>query len=362
MVARFRIRPFIVCMKTHRAAQKTDAQPRPITGWSLPILLRLDETSPGFARFVMRASPLRRQLFALLASEVVGAGAPDVAFRLAAQGAPVEIITEAITSWHARKIITAVFGDVPDAYIGCLAKAGDQPLDHPRLYRTLYDLLADGATQRAVVLRQATKIESAQIEYFAKVDPALWGAGFIRAFHATYQVDAVNYIARLARELGGADDERIAASARSHTDPAAWAKSWFARMQALPHSAPHLGPEFRILTSAEDIKDVALRYQNCARTRMAPVFTGRELLVEHVDHRVLIQMLALTEGRYLVKDFWGPSNKTRPTAATKDIAKRLGEAGILFRSAWLQPEIVSSTMRLVDLWDGDGRYFGLDDG
>lgn len=345
----------------HADYHSTPENIRPLSGWALPVLLDIDETSPGFLRWVMQTSALRRQLCGLVAAEVLQDGLDSVGARLNPSIEPLKQIATSLVSSPARSVATAVMGDIPEGYMGALAKCGEQPFSKHDGYRMLCELLSNGGAERVAVLRQASSINYAALRSLSHLDPLLCKAGFVGKLRSMRQVRAANYVVKIAKEGAGAADESICASAKALHSPLAWVNRWIAGVKNLPLVPPPLGPEFRALCTPDDMRDAARRYKNCLKGRIASAVLGREVYVEHRDCRVLVELAPLTGDRYIMRNLWGPSNERPGDAVAKYIWQKMSEAGVLAHVARLQSGVVSGVLELAGGWDDYPPFFHVND-
>lgn len=349
-------------MTTHDAPHCRDPENiRPLSGWVLPVVFDIDQASPGFLRWLMQTSDLRRQLCALAVAEVLKAGASCVGERLGAPGDPHKIVATALVSAPTRSLLTTLIGEVPSGYVGALAKCGSLPLAKPDGYRMLRDLLTNGGAERIAVIRQASSLDYMALKRLSILHPLLCNAGFVSKLASLRQVRAANLVVKIARERAGADDERIRTSAENQEDPSDWVRRWLGRVRALPLIPPALGPDFRALLTPEDMREAARRYRNCMKGRVSSAVASRELFVEHREHGVIIELAALTDGGYLMKGIWGASNARPPERVARYVWEKMSEAGVVAQVARLQSDAVSGLLELVEGWDDHRPFFHFDD-
>jgi hypothetical protein len=94
-----------------------------------------------------------------------------------------------------------------------------------------------------------------------------------------------------------------------------WLQNQVSRATVFPVALPDLDKAFVPLTSSEMIRAKALEYRNCLRSRLGEIALGRTRYVEFQPSPAIIELTALSEGRWACFDkIYGPRN-ARPTSA-----------------------------------------------
>ena len=160
---------------------------------------------------MLYASPLKRQAhFAAYAEMdfsqpgILAARLRDLAPALCDPDLdPVAQIARALTGLRARQIAQAVYGSVPDGFLGLLARLGGDPLPDPADYRLAFNLFNDPANKaRAKLLRQIEgRISPTKIRVVAKLDPLLLCKAVLDRVHDVERVEALHAALSLIRSL-----------------------------------------------------------------------------------------------------------------------------------------------------------------
>ena len=126
---------------------------QPLTGWALPLLLRLDRHRPGMLGDMHVAMSRRRQVvFACLAQQAVDR--PQPYGRLLGEdhcgwhGADwLGLLGEALVTVDSRKLLKLAFGSLPDGLMPVLGRLGADPLAQS-CYERLHAIYADPSKRR----------------------------------------------------------------------------------------------------------------------------------------------------------------------------------------------------------------------
>ena len=124
---------------------------------------KLDAACPGYLNRVLYASTLKRAIQFAAYSEIGFSQPEAMAARLRALALdaccptldPVAQIARFLIALCPRDIARAVFGSVPEGFLGVLGRLGGDPLPDPADYRLAFSLFADPTNKaRAKLLRQ----------------------------------------------------------------------------------------------------------------------------------------------------------------------------------------------------------------
>lgn len=344
-------------------------QPRPFSGSYLETACRLDAAYPGFLNSVLRASDLRRAaIFAALA-EIKLSGIDDLAARLRsipslachADFGTYAQIARALMAARAREIVRAIYSDLPDGYLGLLARLGPDPLPDRGLYRVAFNLFNNPANKaRGKLLRQLTGTLSAtKIEVAARLDPVLLHPAAFERLYDVNRVETLHAALAIIRALvPEATDEALRRSldglSPADRGLSQWVQRWLRRMTRLPVTPPipENDPELRLL-SGPDMIELGRRFRNCAADRIAYLAVGSRLFFEWVGpgSPAVVELRALSGGRFVVEDLKGLRNAAPEQEVAAAIRARLEAAGVLSYCGFGQGEVSTGLMHLLGTWD-----------
>lgn len=243
----------------------------PVAGWSLDYIFALDLNRPGTAGEFLRASPERRQVIAALLSMTPLPSEPGQAKELA----------KFTSGGGHREILTAAFGSVPSGLRGALARSGPQP--QPRsFYRTLHHLLSEPS--KANVGRAIQQLDSLDLMRLriAQTLPAdICTANLIKLVGSMRTASDVAKLIDLMAK-GGIDRVALAqALGRVATDTQLsefWDR-WTQKLTFPQHPVPRTA-NYTPVTEGAALRQLALRYRNCARRYLAQVLDGNDAFAE----------------------------------------------------------------------------------
>jgi hypothetical protein len=111
---------------------------------------------------------------------------------------------------------------------------------------------------------------------------------------------------------------------------------------------------FTPLTSAEAIRAKALQYQNCLRTELGEVALGRKYFLEYRPAPAIVELTALSEGRWACLDgIYGPKNASLDLGTKRLIRRKLQASGVLVYARHAEANRWNSLARLLGVYDHD---------
>jgi hypothetical protein len=273
-----------------------DINPRSFSGWSLSIAVELDAACPSFLSFVFCAAALKRQaIFSALAT-LIREGHETLAARLRPlvtaddqiHQTSYEQIARALMAGRAREIVQAVFGDVPEGFLGALSRIGDEPLRKPGLYSTLFEIFSEPQhrVRRNVLRQRSGSITATHIEVISRLDPILVHRNVLNRLYGASQADDANAALALVRDtVSSATDEAIRQSIEdlgAKTDLGALFSRWLEKVDRPPVRLPipEDDPDFAVLTSGAAMTSLGRRFRNCASSRIIYLAQGAQVLLE----------------------------------------------------------------------------------
>ena len=305
-------------------------------------MLRMDVVEPGCLSFVFQASPVRRAAVFMALARVASGQLDNTRQRLLADEAasvPSEALRDvarALKRLRAKPIVTALWDLAPHDILGILRRLGviDSPFTDPAVYETLRTILLDPAQRdRADVLRASDRITETNVRVAAILDPLLLSPAIVQSLGRAKDAIAIGETLKHIRTwCPTATDEAIRMSVQSLKGKISliqWCERWVQRSTNLPDPGLPLGPEFRLLNTGRDILDAARRYRNCLVTKGAKILLGRNAYYEHEPSHALVELKALSEGRWFLDGVHIRENKSVPPELEHAIQNKLRSIGVL---------------------------------
>lgn len=345
-------------------------RPRHFGGFYLEAACKLDAACPSFLNRIFHASNLRRAaIFAALA-EIRLAGIDEVLARLRSVAPALcdpnldiwAQAARALLSLHDREIVLAIFGSVPDGFLGLLARIGADPLPRGG-YRLAHALYADPQHRaRARLLRQTPgRITADMIEVTACLDTALLHRNVFARVHNVRQVETVHAALALIRALvPQANDEALHRSLDglrpSDKDMGRWIERWLRGATQVPYAPPIPAndTDLRVLNGPEMV-ELGRRFRNCAADRVGHLAAGLRCYVEWTGYGgpAVVELRRLSGDHFLIEDMRGPKNCDLDPALAERIRAKLSNFGVL--SPIGVPSTIggSALLNLLGVWIGE---------
>ena len=345
-------------------------RPRSFSGSYLGTACLLDAACPGFLNRLLYTSDLRRAAIFVALAEIKLDGIDNVVSRLrpvapALCHCNLDIwakAARALLTLRAREIVRAIYGSVPDGYLGLLARIGADPL--PRgLYRLAYALYADPQHRlRAKLLRQSPgRIAADLIEVAARLDPVLLHQKVLQRVQDVGQVETVHAALALIRSLvPQAYDEALhrslAGLRASDKDMARWIERWLRRSTRVPYAPPIPGndPDLLVLNGTGMV-ELGRRFRNCGADRVGHLAAGLRCYVEWIGGggSAVVELRRLSGGHFLIEDMRGPKNRDLDPELAERIRAKLSAFGVL-SPIGVPPTIAGSAfLNLLGIWVGE---------
>ncbi len=134
------------------------------------------------------------------------------------------------------------------------------------------------------------------------------------------------------------------------------------RPRTFPVSPPlHDDPDFVFLSTAEAIRDAAVRYRNCLKTKLPYCALGRFAYFEYRPSPVIVELASLSQGRFLLQGVYGPGNNRVDLDTARVIKGRLADAGVLLPACLAHASRYNKAARLMNVYDFDLEFPHLED-
>ena len=183
--------------------------------------------------------------------------------------------------------------------------SGDEPL--PRAsYRDLMSVLTEPEHRvRAKVLTQMPNITSKHLTTLLWLEEPFLLKELVEHLDPDDVARFWTAISMVTRLSPQATTEDLIASIKS-LDPSfnirLWLQNQVKRATAFPVTLNDLDKSFVLLTSAEQIRAKALEYRNCLKSQFGELALGRKCYLEYCPSPAIIELVALSEGRWACFD------------------------------------------------------------
>jgi hypothetical protein len=271
---------------------------------------------------------------------------------------PLRVISHALTTCcRVRDVLHAFYGPV-DGLLGALKRLGDEPLPKDS-YRTLMSLLTEPEHRaRAKVLRQMSRITSNHLTTLMWLEEPFILKELVenlRPKDVSRFWMAVGLIHQLVHEVKTEDlVASLQRSLRPGTGLHNWVQRWASRATQFPASPSGIDKAFTPLASAEAVRDAATRYRNCLGTKFGALALGRVFYLEYCAAPAIIELTALSEGRWACLDgIYGPKNASLDPGTKRLIRRKLQASGVLVYARHTEASRWNSVARLLDIYDYD---------
>jgi hypothetical protein len=358
------------------SAASQDIRPRSFSGWSLSPAVELDAACPSLLSFVFCAAALKRQAIFSALAILIQEGHETLATRLGLlvpaydqiHQTSYEQIARALMAARAREIVQAVFGEVPDGFLGVLTRIGDEPLRKPSLYFILFEIFSDPEhrVRRNVLRQRSGSITATHIEVISRLDPTLVHPNVLKRLYGASQADDANAALALIRStVSSATDEAIRQSIEhmgEKTDLGTLFNRWLEKVDQPPVRLPipEDDPDLAVLTSGEAMTSLGRRFRNCASSRIIYLAQGAQVLLEWRHPPGLVaQCHRLTNGMWVLTEVYAKSNGRVDPVAAAALREKLAALGI---PALCSEEAHPRTRGILDLlghWGGNGTRLRL---
>lgn len=355
------------------------SQPRSFSGFYLEVASKLDAASPGFLNRVLCASNLNRAIqFAAYAAidfshpELMAARlralAPDVC---GTTEDPLVQIAHGLRALYPRSIARAVYGSVPEGFLGVLGRLGPDPLPDPTDYRLAFDLFADPANKaRAKLLRQKSGPVSAKhLRIAACLAPMLVHQKVFERVRSEFAVESLNMALDLIRQLHPALPDAVLEATLEGLSPkdrdlSEWVGTWLSKAETVPMNSPFPAgdPDLRLISPVK-LAELARRFRNCAASYAAYIGLGTHLIVEwtHPGQTAVIVLRSLSNGSWLIEQVRSESNGVPERETLLAIRAKLEEYGILHYGSSGRAEVTNRLVHFLRLYGLEGHGDLLDE-
>lgn len=273
----------------------------PVSGWMLDIIADLDRHHAGLAGSFLRSGNERRQVIA--ASLAVRP--PDMS-----QPAAVREGAEFLARADHRAILLQAFGTVPIGLRGALRRSGPQP--HERaFYRRLHDLLSAPPHRQVVkALNQLRSIDADKLRIALKLPQEVCRANVVDAISNPKEAREIATVIDLLI-ANGADPAALFEAIRRVGDGRALTQVWkrWSRRTIFAIHPLAASDCYKPVTSAAELRQIALRYHNCAERYITTALDGFDAFAEFCGTgKPMVVHLRREKGRWMLEGMFGRHN------------------------------------------------------
>jgi hypothetical protein len=336
-------------------------------GWALDHVSCLDQEYPGFLRYMLGASGLRRQgiFFALAQAEGANLDWLVTALSVVAREkapaflSPIGALGFYLCSLRVRRIIQAIHCKCPQGLVGTLAKVGENPLPKEK-YASVFRVLNDPAEQaRGDLLRSEPKVTASLLDVIERLPPHLLHPGVLGMCSRPAVIARVDAAVAVAGALN--PEVKKAEIIVSLTDMAdkglvGFIEHWIERSERLVATVPPVRSDrLRCLETAAALRDASKRYRNCLKHKIGEVALDHALFFELVaddPHKgAIAEVTPLSCGKFLLAGIHGYANGKPPKEAVIAILDDFASAGVLFPSWVHQDDTRYNVRQTLRLWE-----------
>ncbi len=339
---------------------------RSFTGWSLNAAISCDEAHPGFLRFCVTSSALRRQIIFGALALVSYEGAEAIAARLRPLirhdrppiSDPLAVIATVLMTRRVRDISRALYGPV-EGLVGVFGRLGDKPL-HPVTYRTIVSLLSKPEHRaRAKVLRQMQTVPASAPAVLLALKPPFLLPNLLECFRSVEEVtqfqSAIDLVQCVVPNVTQVELAKSIADLGPDAKLDDWCERWLHKSQRFPFVPPIRDDgEFVVLRSAKAMRDAAARFRNCLATKVGFCIVGRNAYVEYQPTPAIIELVGLSQGHWMLCGIYGPDNGAVDTDTAQAIHRKIQSAGILTPARVAHAKPYNAVARMMNIREFDG--------
>jgi len=355
-------------------------QPRSFNGFYLEVASKLDAACPGYFNRVLCASNLKRAIQFAAYAEIDFSHPEMMAARLRALAPdvcgptddPLVQIARGLRELYPRSISQAVYGAVPEGFLGVLGRLGPDPLPDPADYRLAFNLFADPANKaRAKLLRQKNgQVSAKHLRIAARLAPLLVHQQVFERVRGEFAVESLNLALGLIQQLHPSVPDVVLHATLEGLSPkdrdlSEWVGTWLSKAEAVPMTSPFPAddPDLRLISPAK-LAELGRRFRNCAASYAAYVSLGTHLVFEWTrpGQTAVIVLRSLSDGRWLIEQIRSGSNDVPERETLLAIRAKLEHYSILHYGSSARAEITRRLAHFLRLYGLEGHGDLLDEG
>lgn len=268
-----------------------------IDGWVLDTITAYDSAYPGFAGGYLRASDERRQVIAafLAVTQVDLEERGEAAVFLA-------------TADH-QTILALAFGRRVAGLRRALAKSGAKPHD-AEYYRALADAFVRSPAHVVTALKRAVKLSPKWLEIITALPMDLCDSRIICRIEGREQASDLARVVDHMEHAGIDRSKLVAALLESKAPLTTVVQRWSLRMPFGPGPIS-MTASYRPIHNGQELRSIALRYQNCSRRYLIDVLAGESAFGEFtaLDGRQVLVCFNRQDGEWCLDAAYARRNR-----------------------------------------------------
>ncbi len=324
-----------------------------LLGWLGPKLIAYDEQAPSLLRKTLQSAPLRRQaVFAALAFEVVEQRHhPILTSRRVSDDPKLALL---LRDGRASDIIEAVYGAVPDSYLGALERIGAKPL-LPNHYTRLFSMFANGDRPKSNALRHIGQITDHSIQIVDELLPVLVDGKVVSRLDSRSEArEFSKAVAFIQCVCSKATDDSIQKAIRTmapHSTLRSLLWRYLIRADRFPPQpfAQGADDEIKPLDSAQSLIMAGYRFRNCLRRHLGGVLTGAVAFAEF--RNLILEFKPLSGGGWILTDIHSHRNGLVASEDEQAARDKCASLGVLHIIRSVNSEGWDTVARITGRWD-----------
>jgi hypothetical protein len=285
---------------------------------------------------------------------------------------PVAQIARGLLALYPRNISRAVFGSVPEGFLGVLGRVGGDPLPAPTDYRLAFSLFADPTNKgRAKLLRQkAGQVSAKHLRIAATLSSVLVHQQVFERVRGEFAAESLNMAVDLIQQLHPAVTNEVLHASLDGLSPkdrdlSEWVGTWLSKAEVVPMTSPFPAddPDLRLISPAK-LAELGRRFKNCAASYASYLALGTHLVFEWArpDQTAVIVLRSLSDGRWLIEQVRSESNDVPDRDTLLAIRAKLQSYGILHYGGSGRGEVTKRLAHFLRLYGLEGHGDLLDEG
>ncbi|MBL0407620.1 hypothetical protein JKG68_27255 [Microvirga aerilata] len=340
--------------------------PQPLSGWPLPVAIRLDRAWPGYLSYLCTCSNLKRQTNFAALSMLDGRGLDEVTLRFRDAGLIESTSGPELLGQVARVLITAQAQAIGDALVGApssrllslLRVIGDRLLLEES-YVKLISLMSPEHEDRGKLLQEGVPVSDMSIEAALRLEPPLLRKEVIAHLSSLGQIDGVSQVLPYVFSLCPVEAQEeafqsLASLRSSSTSMTNWLIRVVDKVPRFQFSSPMQDTdEVTLLASPNAMRDAGRRFSNCLRRKVPYAFLQRNAYFEWHHPAAIVELQGLSGGLWLLSGIYAPNNKRVDPLTVQTIRDKFKEAGVLVPRHHAEGRAINRSASLFGIHDWD---------
>lgn len=348
--------------------------PQPVTGWPLPVAIRLDRAAPGYLSYLLTSGTLKRQSNFLAMSVLEDKGEEFLANTFNTTGlatgclnsTPLAQIVHVFINARAEAIWEAICGQEPAASVRLLHRIGNGPLSRP-VYRGLIALMSRPELRdRGSLLSHDFSISEIAIEAALSMPTDWMRPELISRIQSASELSQLRCALDLVMSLVPTERHDEIWQSLENLSPATPLGMWLVRLLERVPSFPVVGPlpddeEVRLLDSPEKLKEAGSRFRNCLKSKIPVVALSRAVFYEVLSSPHIVELQVLSRQHYLFRAVYAPKGQSVTADMLRTISAKFEKAGTLVPAQFAEFRQINQCASLLSVYEYGNPDPGDDD-